>query len=186
MAKFTQNIDDVLTSLGDSLEKQQNCLKGISLTSLNRIQKPFGIMSALKLKWGKKKKKIPDLYYNDDEDPEFMTRIDQEKANTLSDFFSSVYTNELEGTCELPNRPELRYKLKLSITTESLTKKLDKLKISKSSGPDGMHPGVLSPCLALIGHIPDICQDWLPASCLEGCQHFSHSQVGERTHCRKL
>ena len=54
MAKFTQNIAGVLTSLGGSLEKQRNCLKRISLTSLNRTLKPFGTMSALKLKWGKK------------------------------------------------------------------------------------------------------------------------------------
>ena len=82
--------------------------------------KPFGTMSALKLKWGKKK--ILDLYYNDDEDPEFMTRNDQ-KADTLGDFFSSVFTNEPESTWELPNRPEIRYELKLSITTEKLNQK---------------------------------------------------------------
>ena len=92
----------------------------------------------------KMRSKIPDLYYNDDEDPEFMTSNDQEKADTLGNFFSSVFTNEPEGTWELPNRPEIRYRLKLSITTESLIKKLDKLKISKSPGPDGMHPRVLS------------------------------------------
>ena len=91
----------------------------------------------------KMRQKIPDLYYNDNEDPEFMTRNDQEKANTLGDFFSSVFTNEPEGTWELPNRPEIRYKLNLSITTESLIKKLEKFKISKSPRPDGMHPRVL-------------------------------------------
>ena len=45
-----------------------------------------------------------------------MTRNDQE-ADTLGDFF------EPESTWELLNRPEIRYELKLSITTEKLNQK---------------------------------------------------------------
>ena len=105
--------------------------------SLNRTLKPFGNMSALG-------KKNPGYSLQWWWRPGIYDKKWPREGRHTGDFFSSVFTNEPEGTRELPNRPEFRYRLKLSITTESLIKKLDKLKISKSPGPDGMHPRVLS------------------------------------------
>ena len=92
----------------------------------------------------KMKSKIPDLYTTEDEDPDMMTGSDQEKAETLGNFFSSVFTNEPEGTWEFLDKPEIRHSLNINITEDKLLKKLQKLKISKSAGPDGVHPHVLN------------------------------------------
>ena len=92
----------------------------------------------------KMKSKIPDLYTTEDEDPDMMTGSDQEKAETLGKIFSSVFTNEPEGTWEFLDKPEIRHSLNINITEDKLLKKLQKLKISKSAGPDGVHPRVLN------------------------------------------
>ena len=44
---------------------------------------------------------------------------------------------------DLANRPDIKHKLDLNITEDLVKKKLRKLKISKSPGPDGIHPRVL-------------------------------------------
>ena len=93
------------------------------------------------------KSKIPDLYATDDNNPDLMTKDDKGKADRLGDFFSSVFTNEPDGGWNLPNKPEIKHKLKLlltHVTEENLAKKLKKLKISKSPGPDGIHPRVIN------------------------------------------
>ena len=92
----------------------------------------------------KMKSKIPDLYTTEDEDPDMMTGGDQEKAETLGKKFSSVFTNEPEGTWEFLDKPEIRHSLNINITEDKLLKKLQKLKISKSAGPDGVHPRILN------------------------------------------
>lgn len=69
---------------------------------------------------------------------------DNTKADMLNAFFSSVFTNE-----DVNNVPVLEERVdgeELSdtyFTEESIIKQLQKLKISKSSGPDGFHPRVL-------------------------------------------
>ena len=88
--------------------------------------------------------KIPDLYLTDNKDKDLMTCSDQEKANEFAKFFSSVQTREPPGTWAPPVRPDIKEKIILEITEETLLKKLGRLKTSKSPGPDSIHPRVLS------------------------------------------
>ena len=89
------------------------------------------------------KSKIPDLYWDDDEDPNNMARTDHEKADRLADFFSSVMTHETDGVWELYDKPEIKHDLKIEINEDIVMKKLEKLNVSKSPGPDTIHPRVL-------------------------------------------
>jgi hypothetical protein len=91
----------------------------------------------------KMRSKIPDLFKSPDEDPDYMTKTDGEKADALGDFFASVFTIESDGTWELKNKPEIRHELSLVLTEENILKRLSKIKIAKSPGPDGIHPRVL-------------------------------------------
>ena len=61
------------------------------------------------------KSKIPDLYTRDDESPNDMAENDQEKAEKCGSFFSSVFTNEVEGIWDIANKPDISFKLNLSI-----------------------------------------------------------------------
>ena len=45
----------------------------------------------------KMKSKIPDLYTTEDEDPDMMTGSDQEKAETLGNFFLVFLLMNLKG-----------------------------------------------------------------------------------------
>ena len=68
----------------------------------------------------------------------------QEKANLLNNYFSSVFTREDTSShptlTTLYNGPILST---IDITHDKVEKKLSKLKTSKSQGPDGLHPRVL-------------------------------------------
>ena len=46
------------------------------------------------------------------------------------------------------NKPECKYELNLKVNEEEIFKKFDKLKVSKSPGPEGIHPRVLNPLRA--------------------------------------
>jgi hypothetical protein len=73
-----------------------------------------------------------------------LTTSDQEKANVLNGFFSSVFTDENKE-----NIPEMEKKYvgpdqeNIEVTKEEILKKIDKLKPTKAPGPDGLHPRVL-------------------------------------------
>ena len=73
-----------------------------------------------------------------------MTTTDQEKAESLSNFFSTVFTSE--STNDIPILPERPYNSKLNgieITEDKVRKKFKNLNTSKSPGPDGIHPRIL-------------------------------------------
>ena len=72
-----------------------------------------------------------------------MTKNDGGKAERLGEFFASVFTNEIEELWDLANKPECKEKLRIVIDKETILKKLGKLKVSKSPGPDGIHPRIL-------------------------------------------
>ena len=77
---------------------------------------------------------IPDLYI--DSDKKAVTSSDSEKANVLADFFSSVFTEEDDLVMpELDINPIIPKLDILNISTETIKKKLDNLKIDKSPGP---------------------------------------------------
>ena len=72
-----------------------------------------------------------------------LTTNDKEKCDTLNDFFSSVFTKE-----DINNLPDFNNKTNVTIpnidiTKEDVTDALNKLNISKSPGPDLIHPRIL-------------------------------------------
>ena len=81
-----------------------------------------------------------------------MTENDKEKAEVLSKQFSNVFTDEPEGdTPTLPDRDYQSILDDIEITEEIIKKKLEKLNVTKSPGPDNIHPRVLkelAACLA--------------------------------------
>ena len=89
----------------------------------------------------KTKNSIPDLFKDDDYTE--STKSDKEKANVLADFFTSVFT--VEGDGEMPHLDKIDVPPleTMTIYTDKVKKKLDKLNISKSPGPDRVHPRVL-------------------------------------------
>ena len=134
------------------------------------------------------KAKIPDLHVADDDDPECMAKTDKQKANVLADFFSSVMTREMDGVMKLSNKPEIKEKLIIDINEDLVGKKLSKLKISKSPGPDTMHPRVLKELkLAIVkpltmifqtsletGRLPEVCkQANITAIFKKGSKHLA-------------
>ena len=73
-----------------------------------------------------------------------MSNTDQEKAEILNNFFTSVFTGEDHSTMPTVNKKPLKHNLEeMVFTPELVRKKLQELKVNKSPGPDGMHPKVL-------------------------------------------
>ena len=71
------------------------------------------------------------------------TNGDKEKADVLNKYFSTVFI--VEDTLYdkvIPNKTDSKL-LKIHISVDKVMKKLQKLKIGKSPGPDGIHPGYL-------------------------------------------
>ena len=75
---------------------------------------------------------------------ETTTTSDEEKADFLLNQFTSVFTNEPAGEIPAFDKDIEHEVTKVKITTEMVEKRLKNLNISKSSGPDGLHPRVLS------------------------------------------
>ena len=91
----------------------------------------------------KSKVGVCDLEIVDDKGKR-LTSNDQEKAEVLSEFFSSVFTLEPEDN--IPTLPERNYQHKLTdinITRDKVIKKLLKIKTDKSPGSDEIHPRAL-------------------------------------------
>ena len=75
-----------------------------------------------------------------------LTNNDNEKAETLSKSFSSVFTNEGDGDIPRLNTHVIKEKLsRLIVTEENVLKRLRELNscISKSPGPDNIHPRII-------------------------------------------
>jgi hypothetical protein len=89
------------------------------------------------------------LHTNPEDTNSEKTEDNKEKANILSDYFASVFTNEPLG--ELPQMTpiEIQNELKdLFINKDMVLKLLQNLKIDKSPGPDNLYP-ILDYCLKL-------------------------------------
>ena len=75
------------------------------------------------------------------------TNEDSEKAEILNNYFASVFADE--GSEVLPNFEERNFGETLSnfeINTVKISKAIDKLKASKSQGPDNIHPKFIKEC----------------------------------------
>ena len=69
----------------------------------------------------------------------------QERANILNNYFASVFLKE--ESVPLPNFDDRNYAQELntiSVTELKISKAIDRIKPSKSSGPDNIHPKILS------------------------------------------
>ena len=87
---------------------------------------------------------IPDLEDIDDGGNVSHAKSDGEKANLFQKYFGGVYTKEPDG--DMPYFEEREYNeilSNLNVTEETIMKKLKKIKINKSPGPDSIHPRVL-------------------------------------------
>ena len=74
-----------------------------------------------------------------------LTSDDLEKADILNRYFTSVFTRE--DTVHIPpmsKRLESGSLTEIVITPDLVEKKLSKLKVCKSAGPDGFHPRILN------------------------------------------
>ena len=80
-----------------------------------------------------------------------LTSDSQEKANILNKFFVNVFENEgNENLPDFQDRPFIEPLHSVEITERKLEKAIDKVKETKSKGPDNIHPMVIknakNPC----------------------------------------
>ena len=71
----------------------------------------------------------------------------KDKANMFNNFFSSVFTHE--DLTHIPSKPKLQVKEVLddiNFTVADVLQLLHKLNVSKSPGPDNIHPRILKEC----------------------------------------
>ena len=97
------------------------------------------IKSKLKTKPG-----ITELQFSETDTTKGTTKNDKDKAEVLSKFFSSVFTEEPDG--EVPSmEPKTEESLEnVVVTAEDIAKRLKNTNIDKSPGPDNVHPRVLN------------------------------------------
>ncbi len=87
---------------------------------------------------------IADLYVDPSNQNSPTTSNNKHKANILSKFFSSVFTDEPPGDIpRIPNKHCSEDMPRLIITELMVEKKLTELNPNKSPGPDSMHPRLL-------------------------------------------
>ncbi|CAJ0965579.1 unnamed protein product [Ranitomeya imitator] len=101
-----------------------------------------------------------------------MVVDDEEKANILNTF-STVFTVENEMLGEIPRNNENPILRVTNLTQEEVRNRLNKIKIDKSPGPDGIHPRVLRELTT--GSVP---QDWRIANVVPIFKKGSKSEPG--------
>lgn len=99
-------------------------------------------------KYIRSQSKIKDRVTNLLKDDGSTTNSDREVAETLQEFFCSVFVREVPGSLppfqdQLQPDQELR---NITVTTEEIKHELDKLDGEKASGPDGIPSLVLKSC----------------------------------------
>ena len=83
------------------------------------------------------------------QEPQDGAAIDdnQEKADLLNGYFASVFQNE--ETEPIPNFDDRNFMQDLNtviISSDKISKAIDRLKSSESQGPDNIHPMLLKEC----------------------------------------
>ena len=94
----------------------------------------------------KSRSSLPDLIKPGTEKDPIYAKTDEEKAEVLVEYFSSVFTSESD-IHNMPPFDERVYDTPLEniiIDKKMVQEKLEKLKINKSPGPDKIHPRVLN------------------------------------------
>jgi len=76
-----------------------------------------------------------------------LTNTEEETAQALSNFFSSVFVKECVGNSDTDEEPGIpRNSVGLVIDEDVVMNKLLKLKVDKAQGPDDIHPSILRNC----------------------------------------
>ena len=87
---------------------------------------------------------IPNLKEEDGNPNSKLTTNDKEKAEVLAKYFCKVFTEEPEGDVPvLDSKPIIKAFKNIEIDKEIIERHLESLNISKSPGPDGLHPRFL-------------------------------------------
>ena len=113
--------------------------------SKNSKKNPKGFWAYTQSKL-KSRSSMPDLIKPGTEKNPTYAKTDQDKAEILVDYFSSVFTTESDLN-NMPPFDEREYDKPLdniNITESLVFDKLKKLKINKSPGPDNIHPRVIN------------------------------------------
>ncbi len=123
----------------------------------------------------KTRKGIGELHIDSSNENSRVTNCDQEKAEILANFFSSVYTKEPSGAIpHLPTR-NVEHPMKfLIISREDIENHLKKVKVNKAPGPDNISPYFLKHTASAISvplsiifnsslQFKDIPQEWKKA-----------------------
>ncbi|KAK4311453.1 hypothetical protein Pmani_017004 [Petrolisthes manimaculis] len=143
-----ENYDGELSTVSTEYKRVNNQVRSATRKEANRKDKIIAenVKDNPKIFWKavqaktKSTRMIPELYI--DESKVEKTKGDQEKAEVLSDFYCSVFTEEPTGvpaveTKEVPKLEDITF------TEEMIKTKIDGLKRNKSSGPDGIHVRVI-------------------------------------------
>jgi len=93
----------------------------------------------------KTKDKIGELEIIAENGQQKLAVSDQDKAEALNGFFSSVFTQETDDEFEemVLHKAILQPMDDIEISLEEVKEKLKKINVNKSSGPDGIHPRIL-------------------------------------------
>ena len=76
-----------------------------------------------------------------------LTNTEEETAQALGNFFSSVFVKECVGNSDIDEEPGIpRNSVGLVIDEDVVMNKLLKLKVDKAQGPDDIHPSILRNC----------------------------------------
>ncbi|VDI66754.1 Hypothetical predicted protein, partial [Mytilus galloprovincialis] len=106
-------------------------------------EKPKGYMELHKIQI-KDQGRYRDLHVDTEDVKSEKTDDNKQKAEILSEYFTSVFTNEPQGNIPEPKHIPLDKKIEeLNIGTDLVLKHLQKIKTDKSPGPDNLHPRLL-------------------------------------------
>ena len=84
----------------------------------------------------KLKSPVASLYRTKDKDKDDLVDSDFDKAETLANQFTSVFTKESDSEWDLPEHPNFTNDQQVIFSSEVILKKLKDLNINKSPGPD--------------------------------------------------
>ncbi|CAG2214927.1 unnamed protein product [Mytilus edulis] len=146
----------VVTNQDPEIRAEYNRVRNKTKSSVNKLKKKFekglsenakanpkAIWSYVKSK-SKTREGIGDLHTDPDDTKSPKTDDDKEKAEILSEYFASVFTQEPDDEIPVPNPINIENELTdLIINKDMIMKHLKKLKIDKSPGPDKLHPRLL-------------------------------------------
>jgi hypothetical protein len=119
---------------------KKNYEKGLSQKTK---ENPKAIWSYIKSK-SKTREGIGDLHVDSEDIKSIKTEDNKEKANILSEYFSSVFTKEPEGDVPVLNYIRVQQDIQAIAVSENMVLKvLQTLKTDKSPGPDSLHPRLL-------------------------------------------